>query len=59
MAVFATSEPTLGLYGKKLLTIEVISYDKVNQLRHVRYLKDKAHTLELMKKACGSHEAEV
>ena len=33
-----------------LMTYQTISYDKVNQLRHVRYLKDKAHTLELMKK---------
>lgn len=37
-------------YMKKLLSIQTISYDKVNQLRHVMYLKDKAHTLELMKK---------
>lgn len=33
-----------------LITYQSISYNKVNQLRHVRYLKDKAHTLELMKK---------
>ena len=33
-----------------LMAFQTISYDKVNQLRHVRYLKDKAHTLELMKK---------
>jgi len=37
-------------YMESLLTIQTISYDKVNQLRHVRYLKDKANTLELMKK---------
>ncbi len=37
-------------YMTKLLTIEVISYDKLNQLRHVRYLKDKEHTLALMKR---------
>lgn len=37
-------------YMEKLLTIQMISADKVNMLRHVRYLKDKAHTLELMKK---------
>ena len=49
VAVFATSEANMA-YMQKLLTIEVISYDKVNQLRHVRYLKDKAGTLELMKK---------
>ncbi len=49
VAVFATSEANMA-YTQKLLTVQVISYDKVNQLRHVRYLKDKAHTLELMKK---------
>ena len=37
-------------YMQKLLAVQLISYDKVNQLRHVKYLKDKAHTLELMKK---------
>ena len=37
-------------YMEKLISIQTISYDKVNALRHVRYLKDKAHTLELMKK---------
>lgn len=36
-------------YMEKLLTIQMISADKVNMLRHVRFLKDKAHTLELMK----------
>ena len=38
------------MYLQKLIGIQTISYDKVNSLRHVRYLKDKAHTLELMKK---------
>ena len=37
-------------YMKKLLTVQMISFDKVNQLRHVRYLRDKEHTLALMKK---------
>ena len=37
-------------YMESLLTIQMISADKVNMLRHVLYLKDKAHTLELMKK---------
>ena len=37
-------------YMLKLLTIQVISYDKVNQLRHALYLKDKANTLALMKR---------
>lgn len=49
ISVMATSEKNLA-YLKKLLAIQTISYDKVNQLRHVLYLKDKAHTLELMKK---------
>ena len=35
---------------KKLMGVQMISYDKINQLRHVRYLKDKEHTLALMKK---------
>ena len=34
-----------GIFG-----VQMISYDKVNQLRHVKYLKDKAHTLEIMKR---------
>lgn len=49
VAVFATSKANMK-YMLDLLTVEVISYDKVNQLRHVKYLKNKAHTLELMKK---------
>jgi len=34
-----------GVFG-----VQMISYDKVNQLRHVKYMKNKAHTLELMKR---------
>ena len=49
ISVLATSEENLA-YLVKLAGIQMISYDKVNQLRHVRYLKDKAHTLELMQK---------
>lgn len=49
IACFACSEGNLA-YMKKLLGEQIISYDKINQLRHVKYLKDKAHTLELMKK---------
>lgn len=49
VAVFACSEANMQ-YMKNLLSFQVISYDKVNQLRHVRYLKDKANTLALMKK---------
>lgn len=35
---------------KSLITVQTIGFDKMNQLRHVRFLKDKAHTLQLMKK---------
>ena len=49
VAVFACSEHQMD-YLKKLLNAQIISYDKVNQLRHVRYLKDRAGTLALMKK---------
>ncbi|MDO5400138.1 MAG: aminotransferase class I/II-fold pyridoxal phosphate-dependent enzyme [Eubacteriales bacterium] len=33
-----------GVFG-----VQMISYDKVNQLRHVRFLQNKAHTLGIMK----------
>lgn len=49
VSVMASSVDNIK-YMTKLLGIQTISYDKVNQLRHVRFLKDKAHTLELMKK---------
>jgi DNA-binding transcriptional MocR family regulator len=49
ISCFACSEANMA-YFEKLLTVQVISFDKVNQQRHVLYLKDKAHTLELMKK---------
>ena len=49
VSCFACSEANMA-YMEKLLTVQVISFDKVNQQRHVLYLKDKAHTLELMKK---------
>ena len=48
VSVMASSVDNIK-YMTKLLGIQTISYDKVNQLRHVRFLKDKAHTLELMK----------
>ena len=49
VSCFACSEANMA-YMEKLLTVQAISFDKVNQQRHVLYLKDKAHTLELMKK---------
>lgn len=49
ISCFACSEANLRNV-EKLLTVQIISFDKVNQQRHVLYLKDKAHTLELMKR---------
>lgn len=49
VSVMASSVDNIK-YMVSLMTYQSISYDKVNQLRHVRYLKDKAHTLALMKK---------
>ena len=49
VSCFACSEANMA-HMEKLLTAQVISFDKVNQQRHVLYLKDKAHTLALMKK---------
>ncbi len=49
ISVMASSEANIR-YITKLFGVQMISYDKVNQLRHVRYLKDKAHTLEIMKR---------
>ena len=49
VAVMASSEANIG-YMTKLLSIQTISYDKVNQLRHALYLKDKEHTLALMRR---------
>ncbi len=48
ISVMATSEDNVA-YLTKLFNVQTISQDKVNQLRHVRFLKDKAHTLEIMK----------
>ena len=49
ISVMASSVANIA-YMEKHLTVQTISYDKVNQLRHVLYLKDKAHTLELMQR---------
>jgi DNA-binding transcriptional MocR family regulator len=52
ISCMACSEANLT-YMKKLIGIQIISYDKVNQQRHVLYLKDRAHTLELMRRHAG------
>lgn len=49
VSVLAANEDNLQ-YITKLMSCELISYDKVNQLRHVKYLKDKEHVIDLMKK---------
>ena len=49
VGVMATSEANLA-YLTPLINVQIISYDKVNQLRHVKYLQDKEHTLALMKR---------
>ena len=36
-------------YMTKLIGIQAISFDKMNQLRHVKFLQNKEHTLALMK----------
>ena len=48
-SVMATSTENLT-YMSKLIGVQTISYDKLNQLRHVKYLKNKEHTLEVMKR---------
>lgn len=48
-SAMATSEANIA-YLSKQFSIQMISYDKINQLRHVRYLKNKENTLQLMKK---------
>ena len=49
VACMATSEANLEDF-EKWIGIPTISYDKVNQQRHVLYLQNRAHTLKLMKK---------
>lgn len=49
ISVVASSEANIA-YMLDIMGVQIISYDKINQLRHVKYLKNKAHTLEIMKK---------
>ena len=49
VGVMASSEANIA-YFTKLINIQTIGFDKINQLRHVKYLKDKANTLALMKR---------
>ena len=58
VACMATSEANLEDF-EKWIGIQTISYDKVNQQRHVLYLQNRAHTLKLMKKHAAIHGAQV
>ena len=49
MAVMAASRANIQ-YMTRLMEAQMISCDKVNQLRHVRFLRDKAHTQALMRR---------
>ena len=48
ISCFACSEANME-YMCKLIGIQAISFDKKNQLRHVKFLQNKEHTLALMK----------
>ena len=47
ISCFACSEDNMA-YMKKLIGMQSISFDKINQFRHVLFLKDKATTIEHM-----------
>lgn len=49
VACFACSCDNMG-YMKKLLGVQAISFDKINQLRHVMFLRNRQNTLTHMKK---------
>jgi DNA-binding transcriptional MocR family regulator len=49
ISVMAASVGNLA-YLSKLWGVQTISYDKVNQLRHVKYLINKENTLQIMKR---------
>lgn len=49
MSVMASSEENIA-HMTKLIGVQTISYDKINQLRHVKFLKNKEHTIALMKR---------
>ncbi len=49
VAVCAMSEANMA-YMLGLLKIQIISYDKINQFRHAKFLKNKENVLALMQK---------
>lgn len=48
-SVMASSKANIEFVAK-MFGVQMISHDKINQLRHVKYLKNKAHTIEVMKR---------
>lgn len=49
ISVFASSAANVAEF-KKHMGVQTIGYDKINMLRHVRFLQNKEHTLEHMMK---------
>ena len=49
ISCFACSEANMK-YMTKLIGVQIISYNKINQFRHVKFLQNKEHALEIMKK---------
>ena len=49
ISVMASSEENIA-YHLKHIGVQTISYDKLNQLRHVKFLQNREHTLEIMKR---------
>lgn len=49
ISCFACSEANMA-YMQKLIGFQIISYDKINQFRHVKYIQNKAHALEIMQR---------
>jgi aspartate/methionine/tyrosine aminotransferase len=49
VSILASSEENIKLI-KKQISIQTISFDKINQLRHVKYLKNIENVKDIMKK---------
>ena len=49
ISVMASSEENIA-YHLKHIGVQTMSYDKLNQLRHVKFLQNREHTLEIMKR---------
>lgn len=47
VAAMATSETNL-VHEKRIMNVQTIGYDKLNQLRHVRYMKNGEHVRAIM-----------